>query len=214
MIPSAAARALVFALAAAAGGCHRSVPAAGFWYEGARFALPGVDASALRGPLTPDELRTIERLSREEVVRAFGGLRLEIPDRRDVLWKVAVHPAITGRVALPNAGASLALAPFGGSGAVDFDVLADLAVHFAPAGADRAAVVSAIGRGIGRAAAHELAHQILVPLMVHNAADRDSYEYPTADRASQYVGTLHWTTAWPLLERRFGTTRADARPRG
>ena len=50
----------------------------------------------------------------------------------------------------------MALAPLGGWGTVDFDVLADLAVQFAPAGADsRAAVLSAIGRGIGRAAVHE-----------------------------------------------------------
>ena len=214
MMRSAAARALVVAVvAAAAGGCRRSVPAAGFWYESGRFALAGGDASALGGPLTPDELQTIEHLSREEVVRAFAGLRLEITDRRDAPWKVAVRPDTAGRTALPNAaGASVALAPLGGWGVVDFDVLADLAVQFAPAGADRAAVLSAIGRGIGRAAVHELAHQILGPRLIHNSADPDSYEFPTADRASQYYGAVHWTTAWPSLVRRFGTTGPP--PRG
>ena len=218
MIRRDAARALTIgALAAWAfvAACRREPPVAGFWYEShASFTLPGGDATRIGGPLTPGELQSIERSSRDEVVRAFAGFRLTITNRRDALWTVAVRPDIPGRSVLPGAGASVALAPLGGSGAVDFDVLADLAVQLAPAGASRADVVAAIGRGVGRAAVHELAHQILGTSLIHNAADLDSYEYPTADRASQYYGTLHWTTAWPALVRRFGTTGPGAPPRG
>lgn len=34
--------------------------------------------------------------------------------------------------------------------------------------------------------------------------DDTSYEYGNADRASQYYGELHWTTAWPILQQKFG----------
>ena len=34
--------------------------------------------------------------------------------------------------------------------------------------------------------------------------DVDSYEYGSPDRQSQYYGELHWTTAWPFLDARFG----------
>ena len=36
----------------------------------------------------------------------------------------------------------------------------------------------------------------------HNQADENSYEYPSPDRASQYYGELHWSTARPLLDKR------------
>jgi hypothetical protein len=49
---------------------------------------------------------------------------------------------------------------------------------------------------------HEFAHQILNAADLHNAADENSYEYPSPDRAAQYYGQLHWTTARPLLEKR------------
>lgn len=58
------------------------------------------------------------------------------------------------------------------------------------------------GRGIGRVAAHEFGHQILGTGLVHNTDDENSYEYPSPDRAAQYYGELHWTTARPLLEQK------------
>jgi len=37
---------------------------------------------------------------------------------------------------------------------------------------------------------------------MHNRTDENSYEYPSPDRASQYYGELHWTTARPILEQK------------
>jgi hypothetical protein len=62
------------------------------------------------------------------------------------------------------------------------------------------AITEAIGRGIGRVAAHEFAHQILNAGAVHDHTDENSDEFQSPDRASQYDGELHWTTARPLLE--------------
>jgi len=90
----------------------------------------------------------------------------------------------------------------GGSGAVSFDVVTFKAIEYAPANATRAIVLDGIGRGIGHVAAHELAHQIINTGAAHNKADESSYEYPSPDRAAQYYGELHWTTARPLLEAR------------
>ena len=64
-----------------------------------------------------------------------------------------------------------------------------------------------VGRGIGRAAAHEIGHQILGRAMRDDKTDIDSYEYFSADRNSQYFGTLHWTTALPLLQQKLSTRR-------
>lgn len=39
---------------------------------------------------------------------------------------------------------------------------------------------------------------------IDNRTDRTSYEYGNADRPSQYYGELRWTTAWPVLQQKFG----------
>ncbi len=91
----------------------------------------------------------------------------------------------------------------GGSGAVGVDFVAFQAVHFAPGEASRQVIIEGIGRGIGRVAVHEFMHQMLGASASHNDSDPDSYEHGRPDRASQYYGELHWTTAWPLLRRRF-----------
>jgi hypothetical protein len=109
-----------------------------------------------------------------------------------------LHPR--GPAALPNAGESLSFGWLGGSGGVSFDLVALKAIHYAPDGATRQMIIDGIGRGIGRVAAHEFAHQMLNSDAAHNEADENSYEYPSPDRASQYYGELHWTTARPLLE--------------
>ena len=44
---------------------------------------------------------------------------------------------------------------------------------------------------------------------MHSRDDRDSFEYFSSDRASQYYGDLHWAGAWPLL-----ATKVGAGPRG
>jgi hypothetical protein len=90
----------------------------------------------------------------------------------------------------------------GGSGGVSFDLVSLKAIQYAPEGASRQAIIEGIGRGIGRVAAHEFGHQILNTGLVHNKGDENSYEYPSPDRAAQYYGELHWTTARMLLEQK------------
>jgi hypothetical protein len=92
----------------------------------------------------------------------------------------------------------------GGTGAVGVNVVAIEATHYSPVNASRQRVVEGIGRGIGRVAVHEFMHQMLGSAGAHNGVDVNSYEYGSSDRQSQYYGELHWTIAWPLLERKFG----------
>ena len=183
-------------------GCEKPTPTAGFWYEDSPFALPAQAAEKLGGLLTDGELTTIKTISRAEVERAFAGFRIHISDDHASFWRVAVMRSLRGRGPLPNAGESMPLGFMGGSGGVSFDLVALKAVQYAPEGASRQAIIEGIGRGIGRVAAHEFGHQILNTGLVHNKDDETSYEYPTPDRAAQYYGELHWTTARPLLEQK------------
>ena len=182
--------------------CHKATPTAGFWYEDIAFALPAPAAEKLGGLLTDGELNTIKTLSRAEVERAFAGLRIRISDDHAAFWRVAVMRSLRGRGPLPNAGESMPLGFLGGSGGVSFDLVALKAVQYAPDGASRQTIIEGIGRGIGRVAAHEFGHQILSTGLVHNNDDENSYEYPSPDRAAQYYGDLHWTSARPLLEQK------------
>jgi hypothetical protein len=184
----------------ATSGCARSTPTVGFWFQDDVFALPAHAAEQLGGPLTVTELDSIKQVSREELARAFAGLRIRIGDNPEAFWRIGVAKSLHGRGPLPNAGESLSFGWMGGSGAVSFELISLKAIQYAPAGASRPAIVEAIGRGIGRVAAHELAHEILHAGPVHNSADENSYEYPSPDRAAQYYGELRWTTARPLLE--------------
>jgi len=187
--------------------------AAGFWWADTPLVLSADDAVKVGGPLTVDELRSIEALSRNEVRRAYAGLRIDITDRRDAFWRVAVVGApltvTRNRTTYPFsfAGESRVFGPLGGSGSVAFAILAHNAIEYAPAGASRQQIVDGIGKGIGRAAVHEFAHQALGldnVSVLDNRTDPDSYEYGNADRRSQYYGELKWTTAWPVLEEKFG----------
>jgi hypothetical protein len=187
--------------------------AAGFWWPDTRLLLSADDARKIGGPLTEDELRSIEAVSRHEVRRAYAGLRIKITDRHDAFWRVAVVGApltvTRNRTTYPFsfAGQSRVFGPLGGSGSVAFAILAHNAIEYAPAGASRQQIVDGIGKGIGRAAVHEFAHQALGldnPSSLDNRTDPDSYEYGNADRPSQYYGELRWTTAWPVLVEKFG----------
>lgn len=117
-------------------------------------------------------------------------------------WRVEVDHSLRGRGPLPNTGESLSFGWLGGSGAVSFDLVALKAVQYAPPAASRQAIIEGIGRGIGRVAAREFAHQILNAGPVHNKEDENSYQYPSPDRAAQYYGELHSTTARLLLEQK------------
>ncbi len=102
------------------------------------------------------------------------------------------------------AGESRAISGVGGQGAVNFSLLASAALSCAPPGADRRALLEAIGRGVGRAAAHEFAHQLLPTAPIHDSTDVESYEYGAAGRCEQYFGPVHWDLAGPLLRKRLG----------
>jgi hypothetical protein len=93
---------------------------------------------------------------------------------------------------------------FAGDGAVNFSLLAGYAESYATADADRATIVTAIGRGVGRAAVHEFAHQLLGTALIDDGDDAQSYEYGSAARREQYYGQMHWRGAWPALYKRFG----------
>jgi hypothetical protein len=179
-----------------------TTPTAGFWYEDSSFALPARAAEKLGGLLTDGELESIKNRSREELQRAFAGMRIRITDNPGAFWRVEVDRSLRARGPLPNAGESLSFGWMGGSGAVSFDLVTLKAIQYAPDGASRQTILDGVGRGIGRVAAHELAHQILNAGAVHNQHDENSYEYPSPDRAAQYYGELHWTTARPLLEQK------------
>ena len=177
---------------------------AGFWFEAGTYRLPADSTTKLGGPLTRDEIAAIERIARSELERAFVDLRISFNTNRNAFWRVAVVQAPRGRGPLPVAGQSFGLGPLGGRGVVGFEILASNGVAHAPPDATRSIMIDAIGRGIGRAAAHEFAHQILGTGVAHDYADADSYEYYSSNRASQYYGDLHWSVAWPLLQRKLG----------
>ena len=184
-----------------------STPTAGFWYESGSFVLPADTTSGFAGPLKDEEMESIRQLSRTEIERAFSGLRITVTTNQNAFWRVEVLRSLPVREhqPLPHAGESLALGFLGGTGAVGFDIVALKAIQYAPTGASRQRMVEGIGRGIGRVAVHEFIHQILGVAAAHNDTDENSYEYGSPDRSSQYYGELHWTTARPLLHRKFGT---------
>jgi len=171
---------------------------------GVRFDAIGPDASpefAQRTgtAMTRDELATLESVARTEVETAFAMTCVRITDSLDSRYRVRVKAGTIGLVA----GQSRSLPGLRGNGEVSFASIAAGAVAFAPAGADRAELVNAIGRGVGRTAAHELAHQLLGSMDIHDKKDRLSYEYPDL-RPEHFYQPLHWTIAGPPLKARYG----------
>lgn len=161
--------------------------------------------SALRDPLSAREIAQIKSAARAEVERAFAGMRIRFTDAR-AFWTVRVVPTVKvtlGRRPMDAAGIAYAFGMLGGVASVSFQTHALNAVIYAPADATRPDIVDAIGRGIGRSAVHELAHMIAGSAGVHSDDDH-SYEYPIAQRASQYYGELRWASAWAILDRRIG----------
>ena len=186
---------------------------AGFWWDDAPFALSVDDTRKIGGPLSAAELTRVQQISRAEVEDAYKGLRIDITDHHGAFWRVAVvgAPLTTTRNHITSpfsaAGESRVFGPLGGSGSVAFVMLAHNAIEYAPDGASRALIIDGIGRGIGRAAVHELAHQALGldnVRLIDNRTDENSYESGNADRSSQYYGEIRWTTAWRVLDEKFG----------
>jgi hypothetical protein len=175
---------------------------AGFWFDEVTF-----DSARLGGPLTQDEIATIESVARSELREAFRGLPIAFSERRDARYTIRVAQDVRDlrfKRSVGVAGQSRGIQGFGGSGAVSFDFLANGAMSYAPDDADRAALVAAIGRGVGRTAVHEFTHQLLPTAPIHDSRDEQSYEFRSAARRAQYFGTMHWDLARPMLRRRLG----------
>jgi hypothetical protein len=205
--PAFAPTCVLIALAALA--CNAGPAELGFWFEPVSFT------SSATGPLTTHDLDTIAAVARDELAAAFRGYDVRLSDRRDATYRVRVIQEIRDLRFKSNrggpAGQSFAVRGFGGSGAVNFTLLASNAVGYAPAGAPRSAIVDAIGRGVARAAVHEFAHQLLPDRPIDSPTDIDSYEYGYAGRAQQYWGTLRWSNARPWLDERLGQRTARNR---
>lgn len=203
------AAALLLAIAAVAWSgtrSHRTVTA-GFWFEPVSFKGSEPMADRLGGAITPGEMQKIEAVAFSEITQAFGGFRVEFSTSHEATYRMRVvqslrHP-MAPRAPAPSAE-SRAVTGIGGQGAVNFQLLANNAIAYAPEGADRETIVAAIGRGIGRAAAHEFAHQFLGAAPIHDSRDIQSYEYRSADRREQYYGPMRWDIARPLLGKRLG----------
>jgi hypothetical protein len=207
--------AVIVIIAAAIGMCGfamlqcvapRNTFTVGFWYEDFPMVLDRGATRQLGGPLTPAEIDAIKRTSRTELERAVAGLRVNVTEDRRAFWRIKVVSDVGAglrRRQLPSAGEARVLGPLGGDASVGFVVLGMTALTYAPPAAVRQDIIDGIGRGIGRAAAHELGHLILGGEF-RDAADEDSYEYGSPNRRSQYYGVLHWTTAWPLLQKKIG----------
>ncbi len=187
---------------------ERTAPRARFWFDGVTFALPR-STERVPTPLTAPEGRRIERVARAELAAAFAPFRITFSDNPRARYQVRVvqhFPPRTGPQRL-SAAESITFGPLGSYGWVSFAALASLALGHAPDDADRAAVIDSIGRGIGRVAAHEFAHQILTGADLHRSRDRDSYEYASADRATQFYGPMAWDFAAPLLGEKLSAGR-------
>ena len=180
---------------------------AGFWFDEVTFEDSQPMAERLGGPIAPLEMQTIEAIAKQEVSSAFTSFRVSVTDNRNAQYRVRVvqqlyHP-LSWRIPGPS-GESRSTPGIGGRGAVNFAILANQAVAYAPAGLDRPGMLAAIGRGIGRAAVHEFAHQFLGSWPIHDSTDVRSFEYRSADRPAQFYGEMHWDIAQPVLRQRFG----------
>lgn len=191
---------------AATCGCARREVSIGFLFNADACVVRAGALQPFGDLLADDERQTIDELARRELAIAFAPLRVAITTNASAFWRIAVVRSLPTRAsqALPRSGESIALGPLGGAGTVACDVIVRKAVQFAPDGTTRTQLVEAIGRGVGRTAVHELVHQILGASGAHDDTDPDSYEHGSSDRASQFYGTLHWTTALPLLRTKLG----------
>jgi hypothetical protein len=195
------------AVVALAVGSRQNTVTAGFWFDPVTYDGSEPMADRLGGPISDAEMQTVESIARAEITRAFAGLRLAFSNHRDATYRIRVVQRLRNPMAPrgpTSSGESRRIAGIGGQGAVNFQLLSNSAIAYAPAGADREAMIAAIGRGIGRAAVHEYAHLFLGAFPIHDSKDVQSYEYASADRREQYYGDMHWDIAGPVLEQKFG----------
>ena len=94
----------------------------GFRYEEFPFTFSASVTEALGGPLTLSEIDSIRHISRDELTRAFSGLKVAFTDSRQARLTVVVQLSIQRRKGqrLPNAGETFAMGPFGARSVIDF----------------------------------------------------------------------------------------------
>jgi hypothetical protein len=172
----------------------------GFWLEPLSYASPRIGE-----PMSQAEYAIIEKVARAEIAKAFEDFDVTVSANRDARYRVVVLPLLKdNRLLRPGtyAGESRAVAGFGGSGAVNFEFVANGAMVLSPDDASRATIVEAIGRGVGRVAIHEFLHQLLPKFAIHDSKDRESYEGNSPALIEGYFGDLHWDIAARELQRR------------
>ena len=162
-------------------------------------------SSRIGDPLTAGELASIEQIAREEIARAFRDFDVTLSARPDARFRVHVVKQFNDQRMPPGgtfAGESRAISGFGGSGAVNFEFVANGAMIVSPESADRSELIDALGRGIGRVAIHEFLHQLLPTAAIHDSKDLHSYEGNSPALVEGYYGELHWDIARPWLHAR------------
>lgn len=182
----------------------------GFWIEADSYQSPRIGDA-----LTSDEFATIERDARTEIAKAFANYDVTISDDRNARYKVAVLPKLKDERLIRGgtyAGESRAIAGFGGSGAVNFEYVANGAMVFAPPRAVRSEIIASIGRAVGRVAIHELLHQLFPKLPLHDSKDLSSFEGNSPALREGYYGDLHWGIAQPWLEEKVSRRSQRASP--
>lgn len=180
----------------------------GFWIEAAAYQSPRIGE-----PLTTAEFESIDHDARIEIASAFADYDVTLNDDHAARYKVAVLPTLTDERLKRGgtyAGESRAIAGFGGSGAVNFEFIANGAMVIAPESATRAEVIAAIGRGVGRVAIHEFLHQLLPKSPLHDSKDLESFEGNSPALREGYFGELHWGIAQPWLEQKLRRKSATA----
>jgi hypothetical protein len=184
-------------LAVACGPRHVAL---GFWIEAITYQSPRIGE-----PLTTAELATIDRVARSQIAAAFADYDVTVNADRNARYKVAVLPRLRDERLVRKgtyAGESRAIAGFGGSGAVNFEYVANGATVFASPSASRAEIVDAVGRGVGRVAIHEFLHQLLPKLPIHDSKDPRTYDGNSPALREGYFGDLQWGIARPWLDGR------------
>jgi hypothetical protein len=192
--------ALIFCIAAAS--CSRGPVELGFWIEAVSFQSTRIGA-----PITSAELATIDTVARAEIGKAFERFNIVITGNRKARYSIRVVQTVKDERLQRGgvvAGASRGILGIGGSGAVNFEYLANGAMVFSPESAGRATVIEALGRGVGRVAIHEFLHQLLPKDPIHDSRDPRSYEGNSPANVEGYFDDLHWGFTEPLLEKRVG----------
>ena len=183
-------------------GCSRATIELGFWMEPLSYQSPRIG-----DPISADEFATIDAIARAEIRNAFADYGIRVSANHDARFRVHVVPILKDermRRDWTNAGESHAIAGFGGSGAVNFEYVANGAMIFSPPSATRPEVIEALGRGIGRVAIHEFLHELMPKAPIHDSKDAHSYEGNSPALIEGYFGDLHWDIAGPWLGQRVG----------